>query len=91
MAKNRIIVETHRIEYENFYILIVPDIAAGHRGRYTVYKIPSSPSRRIKIIGRELPLKFAKKYVKDFYTKLNASKNLSVKFTVGLAKKKFEK
>lgn len=65
IKNNKIIVETARVEYENFYILIVPDIASGSKGRYTVYKIPSSPSRRIKVIGRELNLTFAKKLSKE--------------------------
>ncbi len=54
-----------RIPYEGNYFLIVPDIAAGRRFRYTVYKIPSSPSRRIKVIGREIDLKTARRIVKN--------------------------
>jgi len=49
--------------------LITRDYAAGSKNRYTVYYIPPSPSKRIKIIGRELPFGFAnnlaKKYLQD--------------------------
>lgn len=51
----------NRIGYDNHYCLIVPDHAAGMRNRFTVYRIPSCPGKRIRIIGRELPLGFARK------------------------------
>lgn len=63
-----IIQTTKRIKYEDNYYLIVPNVASGHRGRYTVYEIPPyepNVKRRIKIVGRELPLGFARKYVKQ--------------------------
>lgn len=50
----------YRIKYNDYYILILPDIAAGKTPRYTVYKIPSSPAKRIKIIGRELDIRTAR-------------------------------
>lgn len=53
-----------RIGYHERYVLIVPDMASGSRGRYTVYSVPSSPSRRIRIIGRELRLKDARRIAK---------------------------
>jgi hypothetical protein len=59
-----IIGTTERVGYYGCYYLIVPDHAAGHRGRYTVYRIPASPSRRVKIVGRELPLAYARKYAR---------------------------
>lgn len=43
-----------------FYCLIVPDPTAGHSSRYTVYKVPLKPSGKIKTIGREQTLKFAR-------------------------------
>lgn len=49
---------------EFFYALIVPDHAAGKRHRYTVYRIPAAPSRRVKIVGRELPLSDARTVAK---------------------------
>lgn len=52
---------TKRVGYGQFYYLIVPDHAAGRKNRYTVYKIPSSPSGKIKIIGRELLMSQARK------------------------------
>lgn len=56
----------HRIKYEDYYILIVPNMAAGKRPRYTVYKIPSTEGDRIKIIGRELDIKMARKIAKEY-------------------------
>ncbi len=50
-----------RVGYDGHYFLIVPDHAAGKRNRFTVYKIPSSPSRRIKVVGRELTLAHARR------------------------------
>jgi len=59
---------TTRIPYPTHYYLILPNVAAGTKGRYTVYRIPSSetPSRRIKVIGRELPLGHAKRVVQKW-------------------------
>jgi len=55
-----------RIGYEEYYFLIVPDVAAGKKYRYTMYRVPSSPSRRIKVVARECTLKdcrlIAKRY-----------------------------
>lgn len=58
---------THRINYKDFYILILPDMAAGSQyPRYTVYKIPSSPANKTKIIGRELDIRTARKIAKQY-------------------------
>lgn len=51
------------VGYDGRHYIIIPDEAAGMRHRYSVYQIPASPSRRIKIIGRELDLKLARKLV----------------------------
>jgi len=56
----------HRINYNDFYILIIPNMAAGKKGRYTVYKIPSSETGKIEIIGRELPIGMARKIAKKY-------------------------
>ena len=61
---DKIAIITKRINYYDFYILIVPDISAGRRNRFTIYKVPTSEGHRVKIVGRELPLGFAKKYAK---------------------------
>lgn len=53
--------------YYSHICLITYDFAAGHPGRYTVYKIPSSPSRPTKTIGLELPLRDAKKIAKNSF------------------------
>ncbi len=60
---SKTIIINDKVEYEEHYYLIVPDNAAGRDNVYTVYKIPSSPSREISIIGRELPLEVAKQVV----------------------------
>ncbi len=57
---------THRINYNDFYILIIPNMAAGKKSRYTVYKIPSSEGKRIEIIGRELDIRTARKIAKKY-------------------------
>ncbi len=61
-----IIERTHRINYNDFYILIIPNMAAGKKSRYTVYKIPSSEGKRIEIIGRELDIRTARKIAKKY-------------------------
>jgi hypothetical protein len=55
-----IIIKKKKVGYDGRYYLIIPDHAAGRSNVYTVYKIPSSPSREVEIIGRELDLKLAK-------------------------------
>lgn len=56
------ILETkERLHPSDFHCVIVPDQAAGRRARYTVYRIPTDPSQKIKIVGRELPLTDARK------------------------------
>lgn len=52
------IVIMKKIGYKNNYIVIIPDHGAGREDRYTVYSIPSSPSRQISTIGKELTLNF---------------------------------
>jgi len=57
----------HRIKYQDCYILIVPNMAAGSMyPRYTVYKIPSSEAGRIKVIGRELDIRTARKIASEY-------------------------
>lgn len=56
----------HRINYNDFYILIIPNMAAGKKSRYTVYKIPSSEGRKIEVIGRELDIRTARKIAKKY-------------------------
>jgi len=65
MKKYHIVIETKRIDINGYYYLIIPNVAAGYKGRYTVYRIPSSDGGRIKIVGRELTLGFAKRYVNN--------------------------
>jgi hypothetical protein len=45
------------------YFLIVPDHASGRRSRYTVYIIPASPSGRVRVVGRELPLRDCRRLI----------------------------
>lgn len=53
----KIVAITHRCGYHGpGYFLIVPDHAAGRKPRYTLYHVPTSPSRRVRILGRELTL-----------------------------------
>lgn len=66
--KNLIFTKT-RVGYYGHYYLIVPDHAAGMRNRFTVYRIPASPSRRIKVVGRELTLGHAKRVVEQLTQK----------------------
>lgn len=56
---------TKRVGYSGCYYLVVPDHAAGRRNRFTVYRVPSSPAGRVKVVGRELPLGYARKYIKE--------------------------
>jgi hypothetical protein len=60
-TKTEIMETTRRVGYEGHYCVIIPDHAAGRPKRYSVYRLPSSPSRPIKVIGRELPLGHARK------------------------------
>lgn len=61
---HRLIIEKHLVDLDvGSYVLIVPDNASGRENRYTVYRIPPSTGRYIRVIGRELPLGFAKKIV----------------------------
>jgi hypothetical protein len=65
MTKRSKMIETRsRVGYDGCYYLIVPDHAAGSPNRYTVYKIPASPNRRVRVVGRELPIGFAHRYVR---------------------------
>ena len=57
--KREVIVSTRRVGYDGHYFLIVPDHASGRRKRFTVYRVPASPSRRVNIVGRELTLGYA--------------------------------
>ena len=41
-------------------------MAAKQKPRYTVYKIPSSPGKNIKIIGRELDIITARNIAKEY-------------------------
>lgn len=50
-----------RVGYYGKHYLIVPDEAAGKKFRYTVYEISHSLSYRVRIIGRELDLRTARK------------------------------
>lgn len=53
----------NRIGIYEYYFVFVPNVASGRKGRYTIYKIPPHEGR-IRIVGRELPLGYAKKYIK---------------------------
>lgn len=64
-AKSITIVSGFKVGTFGHYNLIVRDTGSGMPNRYTVYRIPSSPSGRVRIIGRELPLKFAKKLASE--------------------------
>jgi hypothetical protein len=59
-----------RVDIYGRYILIVPNIASGCKGRYTVYLIPTSDGGKIKVVGRELPLGLAKKIAREHSKKL---------------------
>jgi len=62
-VKHTTITTEKRVGYYGCYFVIVPDHAAGRRKRFTVYRIPATPSARVRIVGRELTFGFAKKYV----------------------------
>jgi hypothetical protein len=70
---DRTLLTRKRIQHELHYYVILPDNAAGSGGRYTVYRMPSSPSRKITIIGRELPLGHAQRIVRE-HVELEGSK-----------------
>lgn len=62
----RILVESQkRVGYDGAYFLIVPDHAAGRPRRFTVYRVPASPSRRVRVVGRELTLGHARRIAKE--------------------------
>ncbi len=56
----------HRINYNDCYILIIPNMAAGHKNRYSVYKISSSENKKPEIIGRELDIQTARKIASKY-------------------------
>ena len=60
------IVHTNRIKFGNSYFVILPDVACGRKNRYVVYRIPTTGMKTPIIIGRELPLGFAKKIVEKY-------------------------
>lgn len=59
-----IIGTVYHVGYNGHYCAIVPDHAAGRRARYTVYRLPASPARRVRIVGRELTWAHAIKVAK---------------------------
>ena len=59
-----------RVDIFGRYILIVPNIASGCKGRYTVYLLPTSDGGKIKIVGRELLLGHAKKIAREHSKRL---------------------
>lgn len=61
----RAAVLTKKIDRADAYFMIVPDNAAGLPNRFTLYRIPSSPSGRMKILGRELPLAHCRRIVRE--------------------------
>lgn len=69
MQTNHVTIVKKRIEYEDYYFVILPDIAAGLK-RYTAYRIGSSPGAgkqgRTKVIARGCSLKICKKVVRDY-------------------------
>lgn len=56
--------------YGSLTYLIQTDLAAGKGGRYTVYRIDAYGEHQCKIIGRELPLKQARKLVPVDFAKV---------------------
>lgn len=52
------------IDGGEYSYLIVTNFAAGVKKRYTIYRIPLNGNGRVKIVGRELPFGFSKKYIK---------------------------
>ena len=57
--KKVVLVTRIRVGYDGSYRVVVPDHASGKANRFTVYRLPASPSRRTQVLGRELPLKLA--------------------------------
>ena len=55
-----------RIGYDEYYFLIVPDVAAGKKHRYTMYRVPSSHSRSIKVVARECTLQDCRLIAKNY-------------------------
>ena len=64
-----LIIEKRRVGYDGKYALIVPDHAAGKPNRFTVYLIPSSPSRKVRVVGQELTLGVSKRIAKHHLDK----------------------
>lgn len=52
----RLLIATQPVGYFGRRPVVVLDEAAGRPQRYTVYSLPASPSRRVRVIGRELSL-----------------------------------
>ncbi len=71
MAKKQVIVTEVliRLQPEEDYVMIVPNVCSGAKGRYTVLKVPACEGRRIKIIGRELSLRQARQVANGTYKK----------------------
>lgn len=63
--KNKYVFKS-RVGYHGHYFVIIPDHAAGLPGRFTTYRVPASPSRSIKIIGRELTLAESKRIIERY-------------------------
>jgi hypothetical protein len=73
--KNVVILETlRRVGYEGRYILILPDNTAGKPHRYSVYLLPSSPSRPVQIVGRELNLPLARRIARQVEDRISSDK-----------------
>jgi len=51
---------------DSVYVM-VEYLACGHRGKYTVYRLPQSGLQTPRIIGRELGLKFAKQHIRNVH------------------------
>ncbi len=54
MGAYQVIGSTYRVGYDGHIYVFIPDAAAGKRQRYTLYRLPGSPSRRARVVGREL-------------------------------------
>lgn len=75
----------HRINYNDCYILIIPNMAAGHKNRYTVYKISSSEIKKPKIIGRELDIRTARKIASEYENDISKESKKLLKRYNGLS------